>query len=494
MEAIEQKKRNVVRFLLDSNVLIEPDFLEELNSIKEPSKISELVNKKLLQIKISEEDKAQIFDTNKQKITRNGIVKIVFSYKNIPKKNTAQDFFNYFNARYTAIKKILQQRTQLENTISIGRLKGKSEKEQTAIIGMVSEKEDTKNGIMITVEDPTGAIKVFFSRTKLDLTNKAKDVVHDEVIGITGVTGKNIVFANDLFFPDIPITKEMKRSLEDEYVVFISDVHVGSTLFLEDEFLRFIKWISGEVGNDAQRAIASKVKYLFVTGDCVDGISVYPTQKSELNLFTYKDQYKKFAEYMKLIPQDIQIIICPGNHDMVPLAEPQTILPKEYCEDLYSLPNVTMVSNPAIVNIGSRTGFPGFDVLMYHGYSYNYYADVVENIRTQKPNISERADLVMKFLLQKRHLAPTYHGNPHLMTDVDYLMIEKIPDIIVSGDVHRSAVFSYKHVITGIIGSCFQARTAFQDKVGHVPDPGRVPIMNLKTREVKVLNFSQEGK
>jgi DNA polymerase II small subunit len=190
------------------------------------------------------------------------------------------------------------------------------------------------------------------------------------------------------------------------------------------------------------------------------------------------------------MPEDIQIIISPGNHDVVPIAEPQPPLPALYCKELYELHNVTIVSNPALVNIGAYDGFPGFDVLMYHGYSYNYYADSVESIRIQKPNISERADLVMRLLLQKRHLAPTYEGNPHQPLEADHLVIDKVPDIIVSGDVHRSAVFNYKGVITGIIGSCFQARTSFQEKVGHVPDPGRVPIINLKTRDVRVMNFS----
>ena len=97
--------------------------------------------------------------------------------------------------------------------------------------------------------------------------------------------------------------------------------------------------------------------------------------------------------------------------------------------------------------------------------------------------------MVMKMLLQKRHLAPTYDANPHLTTEKDFLVMEKIPDIYVTGDVHRSAVFTYKGIVTGIIGSCFQAQTSFQEKVGHVPDPGRIPIVNLKTRDVRILNF-----
>ena len=40
-----------------------------------------------------------------------------------------------------------------------------------------------------------------------------------------------------------------------------------------------------------------------------------------------------------------------------------------------------------------------------------------------------------------------------------------------------------------ISGSCWQGQTKFQEKLGHNPQPGRVPIVNLKTREVKVLKF-----
>ena len=32
--------------------------------------------------------------------------------------------------------------------------------------------------------------------------------------------------------------------------------------------------------------------------------------------------------------------------------------------------------------------------------------------------------------------------------------------------------------------------TAFEEKVGNDPDPGKVPMFNLKTREIKILDFS----
>ncbi len=47
------------------------------------------------------------------------------------------------------------------------------------------------------------------------------------------------------------------------------------------------------------------------------------------------------------------MIICPGNHDAMRIAEPQPELYRDFAAPLYELPNAIMVSNPSIVNIGS---------------------------------------------------------------------------------------------------------------------------------------------
>ncbi|HME87162.1 MAG TPA: OB-fold nucleic acid binding domain-containing protein, partial [Candidatus Nanoarchaeia archaeon] len=236
MEAVEQKKKSLVRLLLDRNILIEPEFLQQLNSTNDPAIISALINEKL-----GAQPEPTVIEQPIQKIEvksitpairRDGVVKVGYSYVPEKRKIVVQDFITYFTSRYNIIKKILQQRTQLENITSIGKLKAKNEREAVSVIGMVYEKEDTKNGIMVTIEDPTGSIKVYFSKNKQEIAAKAQDIIHDEVIGITGSMGKNIIFANDAFFPDIPMTKELKKSPDEEYAVFISDLHVGSKQFL----------------------------------------------------------------------------------------------------------------------------------------------------------------------------------------------------------------------------------------------------------------------
>ena len=149
--------------------------------------------------------------------------------------------------------------------------------------------------------------------------------------------------------------------------------------------------------------------------------------------------------------------------------------------------NVTLVTNPSLINISKTKTFSGFNVLMYHGYSFDYYVSNVESIRMNGGY--NRSDLIMKFLLKRRHLAPSFKSTPYLPAHrEDPLLIKTIPDFFLTGHIHYSCVANYKSV-TMISGSCWQGKTSFQEKLGHEPEPARVPIVNLKTREIKILRF-----
>lgn len=415
-------------------------------------------------------------------------VQILISYKNEPHKYEVKDFTQLFASRYRFLEGILRQRQELQNTMPIGRLLGKKEKESVSVIALIDEISETKNGnVIITAEDLTGRIKVVFSKNKKELYQKAKDLVSDEVIGISGILGDKIIFGEEIVWPDIPANNQLKKSEVEEYAIFLSDIHVGSKLFLKDEFNKFLRWINSEAGNPAQREIAKKVRYIIIAGDLVDGVGIYPSQLDELALSNIIHQYDEFSELIKKIPADKQIIICPGNHDAVHLAEPQSSFDPKFSASLFKIPNVTLVTNPAMVNLGKTATFPGFDVLLYHGYSFDYYVANVDSIRNNGGY--HRADLIMKFLLKRRHLAPSFKSTPYFPGHKeDPLLIKKIPDFLISGHIHYSNVANYKGITT-VSGSCWQGTTTFQEKLGHQPEPARVPLVNLKTREIKVLKF-----
>ena len=368
--------------------------LEKMGVISE-KKGNQDVGKSFKQI-LEQED-----NDTKEKTNQEYDVKIIFSYDQAPKKREASDFIQYFNNRYQSIEKILKHRQELSSTISINRLLSKRDREQVSIISMVKDKKYTKNGnCILVVEDRTGYINVLVNKNKPNLFEIAKDVVLDEVIGIVGVNGNNILFANNLLHADIPMMKEMKKSEDEVFALFLSDIHFGSKNFLKEDFNKFLRWINCDLGSETQKQIASKVKYVFILGDLVDGCGVYPSQEKELEITDIKVQYKLCAELLSRIPRHIKLIICPGNHDATRLAEPQIPIYRDFVEPLYNLPNAFMLSNPSIVNIHSSKNFPGFNVLIYHGYSFDFYFAEVESIRNKGGY--DRADLLMKFLLQKK--------------------------------------------------------------------------------------------
>ncbi|MEM2139228.1 MAG: metallophosphoesterase, partial [Candidatus Woesearchaeota archaeon] len=316
-------------------------------------------------------------------------------------------------------------------------------------------------------------------------------IILDEVIGITGTKSGDIVFVNSVFFPDVPITTELKKSNIRESAVFISDIHIGSKAFLKKEFELFIDWLCGKTENKEhfpKNIITKNIKYLFVIGDLVEGIGIYPDQEKELEIKDIFEQYKIFTEYMKKIPKDIKIIISPGNHDSLRIAEPQPPLTKNLVPELYEMENVFFVSSPSLVKIGKTENFIGFDVLIYHGFSFPYYADAIETLR-MKGGL-ENTENILEFLLKKRHLAPTHGSTQYqLGYETDPLFIKNVPDFFVSGHVHRASIKNYKN-ITLLNCGCWISQTDYQEKRGLIPMPARAIYVDLSTRESKILDFN----
>jgi len=335
------------------------------------------------------------------------------------------------------------------------------------------------------LEDPTGEIICFVSAKNSDMVKKCENIVHDEVIGVTGTTSSRFFFINDIIFPEIP-DSPLKTSPVDEYACFIADTHVGSIDFEAKSFEKFTNWLKGNCGTEEQKLIARKVKYLFVIGDLVDGVGVYPGQEKELEIKDIYKQYSALADYLKGLPEDIQLIFIPGNHDALRQSEPQPPLFNDIAKPLLELSNVNNLSNPSMVNIGKRPDFNGFNVLMYHGMSYTYYATTVPallNVGMDKP------ELVGEFLLRKRHLGPSHASGLITPASFDPLIIDTVPDILTTGHIHKLGFKMYRGVNI-LATSCFQRMTSYMQKLGHHPTPGFVPLLNLKSRQIKVMNFT----
>jgi len=413
-----------------------------------------------------------------------GSVKILSSPVIPSKKLEVKNFVKHFRSRYNGMKKLLQERTELDNLISIDKITGNNE---ISIIGLVTSKNITKNkNLILEVEDLTGSVKLLINQNKEDIFEKSKEILLDDIIGFKCNGTRDFLFVNDLFYPDCNIT-EKKRLDEETYALFISDIHVGSNNFLGDNFMKFIDWLNGVGSDSKQKETLSKIKYMFVVGDTIEGVGVYPGQEKELVIKDVKTQYDRLAEFYAKIPPHIQIIQCAGQHDGVRVPEPQPPVGEEFGEALHKLPNMHLVSNPSFIEIGAKDGKEGIKVLMYHGASMHAIIGEIEELRLANAHSSPAK--VIKHLLLRRHLAPTHGATTYIPSDEDPMLIRVIPDIITTGDLHRTDIDSYNNVLI-IANSCWQSMTSFEEKVGNVPDPCKVPILNLKSREIKILDFS----
>jgi DNA polymerase II small subunit len=411
-------------------------------------------------------------------------VEILDDFEIKTKKIGVEDFVKYFRDRYIFLKEVLQERS-IEGLCSIGKIPG--QQRQLAIIGLVYDKKITKNkNMLLELEDLSGMVSVLVRQNSPELIEKANNIVLDEVVAIRGVGSSEIVFANDIISLDV--VKEIKRTPEEIYVAFTADLHVGSSKFLETNFLKFIEWLNGNLGSEKQRELAKKIRYLFILGDNVDGVGVYPRQEPELLIKDVREQYRALAELLGKIRKDIIIIMCAGGkHDAVCQVEPQPKIPKDIVPELYNLENVILTRNPAMVRIAQSKDFSGLDILIYHGDSFDYYMDKVESLRLN--NAKLKPDMIMHFLLKKRHLAPSHTSTTYYPFEKDLLIIRKVPDVFAAGHIHKSAVSRYKGILT-VSCSCWQSKTAYQEKFGHEPDPCKIPILNLKTGKASIVDFS----
>ncbi len=391
-------------------------------------------------------------------------------------------FVQYFRDRYSRLSEIIRSRVNARPMESLKKRSfrrggGDWGSEEISIIGMVSDISSTTNGHkVLSLEDPTGSFSVLIRNTDKELFELASKILLDEVIGVTGsVTNDgNLMMAAKIIQPDVP-NNVQRRTGSHGKIVLISDVHVGSSQFLEDAWLDFLDFLKGKSDSEVMRELAASIRYLVVAGDLVDGIGIYPDQEKELDILDVYDQYRKAAEYFREIPEHIRVIISPGNHDAVRQAEPQPALPERIQADFP--PNVIFVGNPALLDLD------GVRILIYHGRSIDDLVASIPGVSYQEP-----AGAVLE-MVKRRHLAPTYGSRVSISPEkMDYFVIDPVPDIIHTGHVHTLGVQRYKNVLLVNSGT-WQGQTEFQKRVNLMPVPARVPIVDLADFTYKILTF-----
>ena len=357
-----------------------------------------------------------------------------------------KDFLTYFRARYTTMRRLFRRRRELIGSLPITKAK---RMDDVRIIGIVRDIRKGPRSLFVTIEDESSEIGVTIPLDKNVL------LMGDEVIGVIGRRRGERVIASEVIFPDVP-QNPRNRSKNDAHLLIMSDTHFGSFNFIWDSWRSFVSKMDG---------MEPKIDCMLIAGDLVDGVGIYPGQKEDLEVKSVYDQYELAAAELDELPHEMKIFLQPGNHDYVRLAEPQPALPEEI-SSIFSN-NIIHIGNPSYINI------EGVDILSYHGSGLDDYLPAL-NIPYTKPLEG------MKAMLKRRHLAPLYGGKtPIAPESKDYLVIDKIPDIFVTGHVHGSGAAMYRGVIM-VSGSTFQSQTSYQKMMNFVPDPGNFLVLNLR--------------
>ena len=431
--------------------------------------------------------KKDSFDKYKEKMDEN--LKIIYdSNDKINSGEGIEGYTSLFRSRYEKSLKILSLRQDSKKVKKIELVKqlfnqskinsNSMSKEDSAnslfIAGLVMNKDVKNNNYDLTIDDQSGLLTA--TTYNEDIKKQISMLTVDQMVMIefenNSKRRKNTI--KNLFSLDIP-DRIPNRSKSEIFSILISDLHIGSKFFMEKEFQNFLEWLNG---NEYNKDIISKTKYICICGDLIDGIGIFPNQDKEL---LEKDSYSQMEHAIKIlsqIPKHMKVFLIPGNHDLGRRALPQPAIPQKYAEKLYSLDNITMLGNPCMINM------EGIKILMFHGQSLD---DIIASI----PGLSySKPAEAMKILLKSRHLSPIYgQRTPIAPEKEDMMIIEDVPDVLHSGHVHVIDVDSYKGTLL-VNSGAWQSQTPFQQTMGITPTPGIAIAINLSNLKPYKIDFN----
>ncbi len=393
-------------------------------------------------------------------------------------------FIKYFQSRFLQISQLLRERLDVKDTIPIKDALHASAKTKVKSIGIVTSIRERHGNIFLQFEDLDAVATILVSsRADKTVREKAERVLLDQVICIEGVRSQSdLIVATNFINPDIPERKP-KTAKKAVYAALLSDLHIGSKYFQEPAFHKFLRWLQGREGNYRQREIASRLKYIIIAGDLVDGVGIFPDQEHELVKTDIYEQYDFAAKLIQQIPEYIDVIIIPGNHDATRQALPQPAINREYANPLSRARQVVMVGNPAKLRLND------VEFLVSHGRSLDDIISSVPDVMYR--NLHDTVATAMKYFLKIRHLAPTYGNKTPIAPEThDLLVIDSVPDVLHTGHVHVLGYESYRGTVIVNSGS-WQSQTPFQEKMGLIPSWGIAPILNLKTLEITPMDFTR---
>jgi len=194
---------NRLKELIELGFLIDETAKEDINSLNDENykKLVEAL-KKEYPLVISQEFIKKLFIKE---------VKILKTFKKRDKL-TIKDFVRLLNEKYNTLQKILLEKLELKDVVSIN----KCGSGNVTVIGMIKAIEERGKTLEVFIEDPTGEIRVSMHK------NMGSNLSLDDVVAISGNINNKILFLDKIIYPDISL-RPVNYSDEPVKVAFVSE-------------------------------------------------------------------------------------------------------------------------------------------------------------------------------------------------------------------------------------------------------------------------------
>jgi len=360
------EKQQVIKIFLEKGYQLDAEVLERL--YKNENAIESLLNS-LSNIK----NPMITIDVLEQVLTAPGLnIKIIKQKQAKLKKVFVENFTQLLNNRYNFFKKILETRMDLVNPISINKISSKTKK--FSLIAAVKDKDESMRSI--TVEDSTGETCLLLkTQTNFD------ELLVDDIVGFVCEIDDGAVKAEKIIFSDVPFKKEVSKTKEEIYCLFISDIFFEDSNFKNDSFQKFLDWLG-------------KTNYSNLVIFILGNVSV---DKSKLE------------DLFKLLPPKSVKVFQKSEMD----------------SDIES--SVTKISSPCFIEID------GVVILVCNDSFLLEY----------KKAFNKTIDVALLNLLKRRNLNPLIDHKKEIYEN-DPFLVDVVPDIIVAANVSEPARMNYK--------------------------------------------------
>ncbi|MFW9780273.1 MAG: metallophosphoesterase [Candidatus Heimdallarchaeota archaeon] len=346
------------------------------------------------------------------------------------------------------------------------------------LIGMVQDTGVLHTGkFVIQLEDPNDEMLTRCVMVQESTSFSGyHEILRDTVIGVEGDLPKKYeegaitaFWGKDVIRPSLtPI--RFQPNPRSGKILFLADIHFGAKSFATRAFANLLKLVQLDDLPPNLASLAQDIKVVIVAGDLCDGVGQFPDQQANLSVSSLQAQYDGLSGLFSKIPSYIQIIVIPGEHDATQIALPQPAIDREIGNSIFSLPNVLPHGNPLRVTID------GLNLLVYHGQG-------IEQLDPINPISS------IQQLLEYRHLAPEYGVTiPLVPAKRDYLVIDRVPEVLVVGHSHQASVAEYKGVKIIACGT-FQGKGPDHLKISQKTSVGVVHILDIHTGQIATIDL-----